>query len=390
MYSSGMGSACCTLAIARHLSSGLPDASFLVITDLPVFGRFQLPDNLDYVHVPRVLGVHPGGDAPASHLDSDDTVRAIRRQLIGATFESFDPHLVIVDRTPLGIGNELRSALAEVRRHRRQTRIVAGLWDVPGEASTIRERWQREGVFDSLAHLYDEVWVYGSPQLFDPVREYAVPPEIARKLFFTGYLRHEFDASDARAKLASEGFDLERPLVLVTVGGGRHGYPLANAYLDSLEAVNGSCDFQSHVVCGPMMSSADKDALDARVRRLPSVSIDRFHKDLTPYVRAASTVVSTLGYNTCCQILSFQKQAIIAPRSTASSDELLRARMLERQALVQTLPPEEFSAERLGELLLGQLLQPAPEAYPDRYRAIPLDGLDNIAKRVIEGSPSGV
>ncbi len=383
MYSSGMGSACCTLAIASHLSETVPDASLLVLTDLPVFGRFRLPPNLDYVHIPRLDRVTAGAGGATSSLRSQGTVAAVRRHLISATLESFDPQLVIVDRTPLGAGDELREVLGGVRRQRPGTRIISGLWDIPGDAAAIRDRWRREGTVDSLADLYDEIWVYGNRDLFDPALEYAVPEAVARKMIYTGYLRHGGSHVNVQEKLAAEGFDANRRLVLVTVGAGRDGFPLANAYLDFMRTANGSCDFQSHVVCGPMMGAGEKRALDERARDLDSVTVDRFHKDLSPYLSAASAVVATSSYNTFCQILSFRKDAVIVPRRTGTSEELMRARLLERHDLADVVRPEDLSPERLGTRLLERLSRPSPPG-GRKYGAIPLDGLDNIAKRVAD------
>jgi predicted glycosyltransferase len=376
MYSSGMGSACCTLTIATHLSEAFPGASFLVLTDLAVFGRLRLPPNLDYVHVPRL----PELDAPAAErqFDSSEAAADLRRRVALATFASFDPHMVIVDRFPLGAGGELAGALQALRGSRPRVRLVAGLWDVPGAPGDVGRAWADDGIVAGLSSLYDEVWVYGTPDLFDPVREFGLPAAVARKVVYTGYLRHRVAGESPREKLLAHGLDPDLPLVLVTLGGGRGGFPLADGYLRFLESAGGAGAFQSHVVCGPLLSDAEKDDLEARAARLHRVSVDRFHKDLSPYFQAASVVVSTSGFNTWCQILSFEKRAVLVPRADGGSDQRVRAEALAGRGLVEMLAPHELTPERLGEKVLAQLRASGPPP-----RAVPLDGLETIAKRLI-------
>ncbi len=388
MYSSGMGGACSSLSIASHLSDAFPGTSFLVLTDLPVFGRFKLPRNLDYVHIPRVAAGIPAAEEPTSRLDSNAAVLEIRRNVISAAVESYAPHFVIVDRQPLGIECELYEPLTELRRRDSRVRIVAGLRDVVGDPALVRAAWAHQGggasideVFDEV---FDEVWLYGARQVFgsefDPSADF---PNVV----YMGYLRHEFALKEARSKLVNEGVSLERPLVLVTVGGGREGYRLVDHFFSYLESRDIEPDFETHVVCGPLMSTAEKKALDARAARLAGVSIDRFHKDLTPYVRSASVVVSTFGYNTACQILSFRKRAVVVPRMQPNRDELLRARAFDAHGLVEMIHPDALVPALLGEKVLDALNGGGRSVNTNGYHVAPLDGLENIAKRIIEHAP---
>ena len=385
MYSSGMGGACSTLAIASHLAELSTTTSFLVLTDLPVFGRFRLPPNLDYIHIPRLPGGVASSEEPTSRFMSDESALAIRGGLLAATIESYDPHLVIVDRKPLGIANELEEPLYALRERRPRTRIIAGLWDVSGASHTTLDR-DGEGVCDALRALFDEIWLYGTPELYTARLSGSMDPELVERLHFTGYLRHSTDADGARHKLASEGIDLDLPLVLVTVGSGRNGHCVVDEYLNFIERglPYDAAAFQTHIVCGPMMSTAEKKALDERVALLESVTIDRFHKDLTPYVHAASVVVSTAGYNTCCQILSFKKRAVVVPRRGENGEQIIRAEFLSGRGLVEMIHPEDLSSNLLGEKVIEQLRESVDEHDPEKYRSINLDGLENIAKRVIE------
>jgi predicted glycosyltransferase len=383
--SSGLGSAYRTLAIALRLSHAVPDSSFLVLTDLPVFGRFELPPNLDYVHFPGVPDETGQADESANGHVVFDWKPLLRRKIILAAVESFDPHLVIVDRSPFGLRNELFDALVRLRERRPKVKVVLGLRDIPDNARTIQEAWDKVGTPETFRALYDEIWVYGTPKIFNHAQEYAIPTDIERKLVYTGYLKYGSKRNGFQKKLATEGIDLKRPLVLVIAGSGEDGYRLTDSYIGFLETRNGHYNFQSRIVCSPRMSLFDQLAFHSRVKRMSGVSIHQFHDDLDSYLYGATIVVSLSGYNTCCQFLSFRKRAVIMPRQDSTFSpfgQLRRAQTFHRYGVATMMHPAHLTAKSLGQEVLKQIQQiSAPEG---DYSAISLTGLDNITRRVVD------
>ena len=379
MYSSGMGGALRCLAIASDLSRRLPNASVLALTDLPILGRFRFPRNFDYVHIPA-LGSNGGGADLTPGLRSESAAMGLRRTIAATTVESFEPDLMIVDRHPLGVGRELAPTLIALRERRPEMRLVLGLPDVIGDPGAVRESWDSTGAVDALRSLYDEVWVYGVSEVFDAAREYGLPDSVSKKFVYTGYLRYHVDADAARAKALREGIRPESPLVLVSAGSGRGGFPLLDTYLDFLEKLDGMSDFQSHLVCGPFMPSDQRKALEERSRQLPSVDVNTFHTNLMPYVHAATVVVAGFGYNTCCELLSLTKPAVVVPCARANAEQSVRARAMAERGLVDYLEPEELGRERLGAMVLERL----HERSRPLEGVIPMEGLDRVARRVID------
>ncbi len=74
--------------------------------------------------------------------------------------------LFIVDRHPFGIDGELAEALDRRRVH--GTRTVLGLREVLDDPAVIAGEWDRVGGPDAVARAFDEVWVYGDPEVYDP------------------------------------------------------------------------------------------------------------------------------------------------------------------------------------------------------------------------------
>jgi predicted glycosyltransferase len=62
---------------------------------------------------------------------------------------------------------------------------------------------------------------------------------------------------------------------------------------------------------------------------------------------AAERVITMGGYNTTCEILSFQKPALIIPRIKPRQEQWLRATCLQQLGLVDVLHPNQVNAQNL-------------------------------------------
>jgi predicted glycosyltransferase len=62
---------------------------------------------------------------------------------------------------------------------------------------------------------------------------------------------------------------------------------------------------------------------------------------------AAERVITMGGYNTTCEILSFQKPALIIPRIKPRQEQWLRATRLKQLGLVDVLHPDQVNAQNL-------------------------------------------
>jgi predicted glycosyltransferase len=378
--SRGLGHTSRTLAIASRLALDVPDCSILVVTDLPIIGRFKFPQNVDFVRLPGVA--EPGRDRSrisGLNIARESTLK-LRRRIVRSVVKSFEPDLVIVERDPGQLTNEMRDILEYVREQLPETRIVWGLPDVAGEPEAVVRDWKREGVLDLFDEVCDEIWIHGHRDLFDQETHYGLPEAVARKTVYTGYLRpHTNGASRVAAELAEGG---KRPLVFLTGGGGANGYPLLDGYFRFLEKMNGRIPIQSVIVSGPMMHSDHKNEFIERAERLPHLAFHRFSKHLLDYLRHARLVVFTGGYNTHCANLAFRKKAIVSPAPSPSNERLHRARVFGELGVVDLLDPEELTPQRLGDMVMDSISNGSVFPDHEKTRKIPMEGLDRIGERI--------
>jgi len=377
----GLGRTSRTLDIASALASRFTDCSILVVSNLSIVGRFRTPMGVDVVRVPSI-GPSAGVDSAPGRaaLDREVAIR-VRRTLAERTIESFQPDLVVIDRDPAHLPSEMEGVLSFVREKLPKTRVVWALPDVVGAPGVVLPRWSAEGVFQTLDRLCDEVWVYGVRGVFDQAREYRFPPALAEKVQHTGYLRspavppHRIPNDLLRAHP-------DRPLVLVTAGGGASGYPLISNYLDFLERANGSAALQSVVISGPMMPARLNVELSARARKLPHVIFHRFSKHVLQYLRHSQLAISRGGYNTLCANLTYRKASILVPDEAPPHEHLIRADVFGRLRWAGLVRPGDLSPARLGESVMSALAGGSDHPRPERAERVSLDGLDHIGERV--------
>lgn len=356
-------------AIAHALAETRPDLSVLILSGSPIIGSFEFRPQVDFVRIPGVVKL-PDGDYTAHNLQIGiEDILDMRASLIRHTAEVFQPDLFIVDKEPLGLRGEVEPTLNMLKRH--GVPLVLGLRDVMDEPALLRPEWERKHVLPALEELYDELWVYGLPQICDPLAGIAIPPSVRRKMIYTGYLRREIPA----ATLPGGHAPPDAPFILVTTGGGGDGEAVVDWVLRAYEH-DAELPYRAVIVMGPFMDGGLQAQFIDRAARLPMVEISAFEPRLESLMAAAQGVVAMGGYNTFCEILSFDKRALIIPREAPRREQFIRAARAQEMGLAAMLTDDGLRCPVAMATALRQLPQQAP---PSAVVAPGLlDGLVNV------------
>lgn len=361
-------------AIAHHLADRFAHLSVLILSGSPIIGSFDFRPRVDFVRVPGVIKLKDGDYTSLKLRLGIDEMLEIRRSIIHHTAEMFAPDLFLVDKEPLGLRGEVRSTLELLKA--RGTRCILGLRDVMDEPASLAQEWQRKAAFPALADLYDEVWVYGLPQIFDPLAEIPGMAAFRPKVRFTGYLRRT--VPDHAGPMVGHRVP-EAPFILVTPGGGGDGAELIDWVIRAYES-DPSIPWRAVILFGPFMPAEQRLAFEARAARDARLLAITFEARVEPFFERASGVVAMGGYNTFCEILSFGKPALLVPRTTPRLEQYLRAERAQALGLVRMLPDDGArEPARMAASLKALPTLPAP---PEAERAAMLGGLDRIASLV--------
>lgn len=366
----GLGHLRRSRALATALTKGDSDASAIILTGSPVAGRFTFPERVDHIRLPGVTKLPDGSYISQTlGLTIDDTT-SLRAGLIQSAIERYEPHLLIVDKEPTGFRGELLPTL-EWMRMRGRTRTVLGLRDVLDEPQVLAAEWARKGAVAAAENLYDEIWVYGVRDVYDPTEGLPLSEETRERMHWTGYLRREVtDASDTP----------ETPYILITPGGGGDGEAMVSLVLSAYEQ-DPTLKPDAVLIYGPFLSGEIRDSFDARVAKLNGrVTALGFDSRIEALFAGADGVVCMGGYNTFCEVLSFDKPAVIVPRTKPRLEQWLRASRAEQLKLVTML--DEWRDGLTPDAMIAAIRNLPNQNKPSEAGADGLlDGLDVVVER---------
>ncbi len=357
-------------AIAHALVEHHPGMSVLILSGSPIIGNFDYRSRVDFVRVPGVIKLRNGDYTSLSlKLDIEHTL-AMRASIIQHTADMFDPDIFLVDKEPLGLRGEVGDTLAMLQN--RGTPLVLGLRDVMDEPALLAPEWERKNVLPALRDLYDEIWVYGLPQICDPLEGISLPHSVHRKTVYTGYLRRT-NGDDWPTTQTEMPFD--EPYLLVTPGGGGDGEALVDWVLSAYED-DSAIPVPALVVFGPFMPPEIQAQFARRAAKLGRIATMTFDAKIEPLIKQAAGLVAMGGYNTFCEILSFDKPSIIVPRTRPRMEQYIRARRADQLGLVKMLVDDG----RRDPKTMATALRHLPQQSRPTSVVVPglLDGLPNV------------
>ncbi|MCC5614042.1 glycosyltransferase [Nostoc sp. CHAB 5836] len=375
----GLGNIRRMLAICTHLLDSIEELSILVVSGSPMLHSFRLPKRLDYIKLP-CLNRGTSGEMSAKYLGTeiDETVQ-LRSELILSAIANFKPDIFLVDKKPYGIRNELKAAVEYLKAELPETPLILLLRDILDSPDVTIQEWQKHGYYQAIEKFYQSVLVVGTPEIFDIRQEYQLPPMIANKIQFCGYIRQELERKSPNLVRTELRLNPGERLVLVTPGGGEDGFDLIDTYLSSLALLPASHQLRSLIICGPEMPLEDRTALELKAALYPQVQMCEFTDDLMSYIAAADAVVAMGGYNTICEILSAGKPAVIVPRIKPSQEQWMRAEHLTKLGILTAIHPDYLTPETLMRSLLQQVYSLQSQIFPP---AIDLNALPKISQYI--------
>ncbi len=360
----GLGHLKRSLAIAGAITARFADTDVLIVTGSPCATQFGLPNRCDIVKLPAVSKDVRGQYIPRTLSGCVSRTIDLRSCLILESYRSFDPHLIIVDHQLTGLLGEALAMLREARSAGKT--LIYGMRDVLDSAEYVAASWDTHEHRWALAHAYDRICIYGTPDVFDPRKQYKILEPFRHKIDFTGYIVAPLNMS-WRQPVPSL-----RKKVLVTMGGGEDGQQWVDTYIRVLK--ERPADWATHIVTGPLMDPAMVRHYKHTIRRLglaDRTRISRFCAYVPRLLQESDAVVSMAGYNSCVEIMQSRVPAILTPRLQYRKEQLIRARRLEEMGLVSCVT--DTDPEQLRDAIEQALQrQDAKKAYPS------LSGLDRL------------
>ena len=375
----GLGNIRRMLVIAKSLVESDPNTSILLLSGSPMLHAFRIPPQIDYIKLPCLTRTTQG-EYKSKFLDlSYEKMLHLRGNLIRSSIQDFDPDLILVDKKPFGVGDELLGALESLQRQGHRAKLVLLLRDILDSPDSTIRVWQKNGYHNAIQSFYDQVLVVGSPEIYDLREEYQFPSESHEKVRFCGYLAREAGRKSRQQLRQELGFENER-LILVTPGGGEDGYHLLKCYLEGLRQQKNMGNTKTLVICGPEMIESQRNHIQQLMNDCANVILQSFTDDMMACMDAADLVISMGGYNTMCELLTLGKRAIVVPRVIPVQEQWIRAERMSKLGLIRALHPENITPRLLLETVREELSLVNTNTQ-NRYQ-INLNGLSGVCKEI--------
>jgi len=371
----GLGHLRRSRALANAIVEDRPDTSVVIISGSPVIGNFEFGSGVDYIRIPGVTKL-PDGDYRSLNLNVNlDEAVGLRQALILQAAKAFRPDVFIVDKEPTGFRGEVVPALEYLKAA--GCRLVLGIRDVMDEPALLVPEWERKGAKEALIRYYDEIWVYGLKDVYQPLKALNLPADVDKRITYTGYLRRDVPPTPSLTKYPKI---TKQPFILVTTGGGGDGDHLIDWVISAYEADAG-LEQPALILFGPFIDRDKRGSFVERIAKQPKLDVMSFDNKIEWLMKKADAIVAMGGYNTFCEALSFDKRTLIVPRTKPRLEQYIRAVEAERLGLVRMLSDYEEppTPERMADALRSLSAQPRPSEV-----TIPglLDGLDRVKERL--------
>ncbi|MFO1089766.1 MAG: glycosyltransferase [Hyphomicrobiales bacterium] len=357
--------------IAHALVEQFKGLHVLIVSGSPIAGAFDFRARVDFVKIPSVIKLYNGEyTSIAQHIDLQETLE-LRQSIIRLTAESYRPDILIVDKEPLGLRGELVETLSYLKAH--GTVLALGLRDVMDSPELLSNEWARHDVVRRIDSLYDSIWVYGPRDFWDPLTGFDLPSGLRSRMLFTGFLQRSMPTAPSTSNQPQGEY------ILVTAGGGGDGGDIMHDVLAAYRTPSAPL-LPALLVLGPLMPAEERDSIRGEAKNLENVTVIEFDNRMETLIAGAAGVVGMGGYNTFCEILSFDKPSLIIPRVRPREEQLIRATRAAELGLADMMSPEESRDPAKLSAALSRL--PSRSRPSQNGRDLNLSGLDTICEVV--------
>jgi len=363
--------------LVRRLAADHSNLSVLLVTGSPMVHRFETPPGTDYLKLPAVRKVAPEQYEARSLSMSSSGIRSLRTNLLLHTVRDYSPNVVLVDHSPLGMRGEMLPALRRLK-DQGNCQLILGLRDIIDNPDVLVAAWKKQGVYEVLRDIYDHIVIYGCSKVYDTVREYRFPDDVAAKTHYVNYVADTDTSSPEDVPTSTASNDT--PLIVLSAGGGDGGATeLIEPFLTMMQEAGPDVGFRSVILTGPFVEPDVKERLQSMADGLPAEVLD-FVPSTDALFREADLVLSTCGYNTMTELIVHAKRSILIPRVLHREEQLIRAKRMEELGLARCIHPDEVTSTGLLDAIRTALRADPPLTRARAEGLIPVDGAEGFSK----------
>ncbi len=351
----GMGHLVRSMEIVRGLIS---EFQVCFINGGEVIKDFPFPDGVEVVNLPAIKT-----DSEFQTLQVVDTsltlaeVQEIRKNRLLEIFDRFQPDVFTIELFPFGRGKfsfELIPLLERVKVSPKPIKVVSSLRDII-VTKTNRIKYE-EKVCNLVNKYFDLLLVHGDPKFYPLEETFTRIPDIKCPIVYTGFVVQEPTPNPLLTQEDKKIIESEKPIILVSVGGGRFGHELIDSIVETAPIIEQKLPHHIQVFTGPFIPDDKLHNWQKIVRDRKNIHVSRYTPNLLSYMDKADLSISMSGYNTTLNIMTTGVKAMILPfTGNDDQEQKMRAEKLDKLGVVQMVQPHELQPEIFAVKIINYL-----------------------------------
>ena len=369
----GMGHLIRSVEIVRGL---IPDFQICFINGGQIIPEFEFPTEIEVINIPAVKTDSEFNELrPVDDSLTMAEVETVRTKMLLDTCDRFQPDILIIELFPFGrrrFSFELIPLLEKAKAM--GTKIVSSVRDIV--VTKQNQQRHEEKVCRLINKYFDLLLIHGDPNFVKLNLSFSRIDDLNCPVHYTGYV--------VQPVPKTHQIILDKPTILVSVGGGRFGHDLLECVARTAPILRDKIPHHIQVFTGAFSPDEVLIKLQDLTKDSDNITCDRYTTNLLDYMLQADLSIGMGGYNTTMNILSTGVRAMMmAFQGNNDKEQLTRLGKLDKIGRVRMIQPQDLDPEQFAQNVVNYL------QYQPAKLEVDLQGATNTAyylKKLVEPS----
>ena len=343
----GMGHLIRSVEIVKGL---IPDFQICFVNGGQVIPEFEFPSEIEVINIPAVKTDSEFNELrPVDRSLTMEEVEEKRRNMLLDTCDRFGPDILIIELFPFGrrrFSFELIPLMEKAKAM--GTKIVSSVRDIV--VTKQNQQRHEEKVCRLLNKYFDLLLIHGDPNFVKLDLSFSRVNDLNCPVHYTGYV--------VQPVPKTRQIILDKPTILVSVGGGRFGHDLLECVARAAPILKDKIPHHIQVFTGAFSPDEVLFKLQEITKDLDNITCDRYTTNLLDYMQQADLSIGMGGYNTTMNILSTGIPAMMmAFQGNNDKEQETRLQKLDSLGRVKMIQPEDLQPEKFAGQIINYLEQ---------------------------------
>jgi predicted glycosyltransferase len=360
----GMGHLIRSVEIVRGL---IPDAQVCFINGGQVIEEFQFPPEIEVINIPAVKTDNEFNELrPVDDNFTLSEIETIRKDMLLNICDKFCPDVLIIELFPFGRRRFSFELIPFIEKAKSLgTKIVSSVRDIV--VTKQNQQRHEEKVCRLINKYFDMLLIHGDPNFVKLNLSFSRIHDLNCPVHYTGYVVQPMPPENPI-------LEMKKPLILVSVGGGRFGHNLLECVAHAAPILKTKIPHHIQMFTGAFSPDEVLEKLQKITQNLDNITVSRYTPHLLNYMQQADLSIGMAGYNTTMNILTTGiKAMMMAFQGNNDMEQLTRVQKLEQLGRVKMIHPDDLHPEQFTLKIINYL------AEKPNQLSLNLDGVNQTA-----------